>query len=104
MATLRSKANCDLSVTALNGRVVAPDELVEVDDETYQSVVWPEETWTVVDAPEDPRTVVELRAELERRGLTTTGRKAELIRRLEDAGPEDSPGTSVGRVTPGNEE
>jgi hypothetical protein len=88
VASVRSKADCDLTVAVLNNRLVSPDELVEMDDETFQSVVWPEDTWTVVDAPDDERTVEQLREELRRRDLPTSGKKADLVKRLADAPPE----------------
>lgn len=39
-------------------------------------------------------TVVQLRAELNKRGLETGGKKAELVQRLKDALDEDEPGPS----------
>ena len=104
MASIRSKADCDLTVSALNGRLVQPDELVELDDEVYQAHVWPEDTWVVVDAPEDPRTAAELKAELERRGLPTSGRKSELAKRLAEAPPEDAPAQPAPVVPADNQE
>lgn len=101
MATLRSKADCDLSVAPLGGRLVSPDELVEVDDETYQAHTWDPDTWDVIDAPEDPRTADELRAELKARGLATSGRKSELAQRLAD---NPAPAPQPGPVTPENGE
>lgn len=89
MASVRSKADCDLSVAVLNNRLVSPDELVEMDDEVFQSVTWPEDTWAVVDAPDDPRSAAELRKLLRDADLPTSGTKAEMAARLA-AAPEQT--------------
>lgn len=39
----------------LLGRLVQPDEMVEVDDDVYLQHLWPEDGWSVVGAPQVPR-------------------------------------------------
>lgn len=51
MAKLRNVSTDTLVVPALNGRVVEPDEVVEVRDELLEELVWPETTWAVVAPP-----------------------------------------------------
>lgn len=88
MATLRNLGHSDLSVPALNNRVVAPDEVVETDNDTARGFLG-QDTWGVELDDEDPRTLPELKAELAERGLPTSGRKADLIERL--AAPAPAP-------------
>lgn len=84
MGTLRNNTDSDLSVAPLDGRNVAPDELVQVPDEVLRQYVWPDATWTVEYDVEDddPRTVAELREELKAADKPVSGTKAELIERL----------------------
>ena len=84
MGSIRNRTDSDLSVTPLDGRNVAPDELVQIPDEVLRQYVWPDETWIVeYDAEDaDPRTVPELRDELKKAGLPVSGTKPELIERL----------------------
>lgn len=90
MATLRNISESALSVPDLNNRLVEPDELVEVDNDTAAGFVGQDATWKVELDDDDPRTLPELKAELQARGLPTTGRKSELIQRL----AEPAPGTT----------
>lgn len=48
MAKVRFKGNEPHNVPVLD-RTVAPDELVEVDDDLFKSLDWPEENWSVVE-------------------------------------------------------
>ena len=85
MATLRNLTASTLSVPALNGRHVEPDEAVEVPDDVAAGFMGQDATWRVELDDDDPRTLAQLKAELEAKGLPTTGRKSELIERLATA-------------------
>ena len=50
MATLRFLLPEPHEVPLL-GRVLEPDEAVEVDDDVFKEHAWPESTWAVVDGP-----------------------------------------------------
>jgi SAP domain len=84
VGSIRNRTDADLSVAPLDGRNVAPDELVQVPDSLLRQYVWPEETWIVEYDVEDddPRTVAELREGLKATGQPVSGTKAELIERL----------------------
>lgn len=51
MAKIRNVTSDVLAVPALSGRTVAPDEVVEVADDLFTSLDWPESTWAVVTPP-----------------------------------------------------
>ncbi len=48
MAKLRNISADTLTVPALGGRVVEPDELVDVPDALLKDLDWPESTWAPV--------------------------------------------------------
>ena len=94
MATLRNISDSALSVPNLNNRLVEPDELVEVDNDVARGFVGQDATWKVELDDDDPRTLPELKAELQARGLPTTGRKADLIQRLAEPVAAEEPSTT----------
>lgn len=51
MAKVRNVSPDTLVVPLLGGRVVEPDEVVEVGDDLFLEHDWPESTWAVVSAP-----------------------------------------------------
>lgn len=84
MATLRNLSACALSVPALDGRAVEPNEAVETTNAVAAGFAG-QPDWSVELDDDDPRTVEELKAELAARGLPTSGRKSELVARLATA-------------------
>jgi hypothetical protein len=85
VATARYLGPERVSVPLL-GRDVDPDEAVEVPDEYLEQYSWGPD-WQVEGSSDDPRTVPDLKAELSKRGLPTSGNKAELIERLAQPEP-----------------
>lgn len=76
-------------------RRVLVDEVVEISD-TWLDLdhpdgrEWPATLWQVEGGPTDRRRVGELRRELAKRNLPTTGRKDELLARLTEAERQDA--------------
>lgn len=96
MARVQFTADAEHFVPAL-GRVVQPDEVVEVDDDAYESFVpapehrSPDHPWAGIDAPD----TTQLRGKalndaLKDRGLPTSGSADEKRQRLADALAQDT--------------
>lgn len=98
MATLRNLSASALSVPALDGRTVEPGESAELDNATAAGFL-DQPDWQVELDDDDPRSVPELKAELEKRGQPTTGRKSELIARLAAAPPAEPEAGSAEQST-----
>ena len=89
MGTVRN-ISADPRNVPLLGRHVDVDEVLEVSDELLdpEAHFWDPEVWVVELSAADSRTVVELKAELESRGLSVSGTKSDLIERLAAADGE----------------
>lgn len=73
------------------GQQVEPGETVDVADELLdpKNRSWDPDVWQVTGG--DPRTLAELKAEAETRGLPVSGTKRDLVERLNAAPPQDPP-------------
>jgi hypothetical protein len=71
-------------------RTVEPDETVDVADELLDPAhhSWDPDVWQIETTASDSRTLAELKAEAEARGLPVSGTKSDLIARL----AADNPG------------
>lgn len=96
MASIRNLSASALSVPDLGGRLVEPDEAVEVDNQVAAGFVGQDTTWQVELDDDDQRTLPQLKAELEAKGLPTSGRKSELIERLATAPAAEQSTTEQG--------
>jgi hypothetical protein len=104
VATVRNLSASALSVPAFDGRAVDPGETVDTDNATAAGFL-DQPDWQVELDDTDGRTVGELRADLEARGLPTGGRKSELIERLAHAGPvPDGPPSAGEQMATQNDE
>jgi len=90
VGTIKNTSPDDRYVPALD-RQIAAGETVEVADELLDPNLrfWDPEVWKVTGG--DPRTLTELKAEAEARGLPTSGTKRDLIERLAAAPADEEP-------------
>lgn len=90
MGTVKNISGEARSVPSLD-RQIGAGETVEVADELLDPAhrSWDPEVWQVT--ANDPRSLAELKAEAEKRGLPVSGTKRDLVERLNAAPPAEEP-------------